>query len=377
MIWIYEASRRRHLYIVRCMAKRSGAGSVTGLFLSAVLFAAAGACGGDDDDDSQDGVDGGGGADAGVGGGGNEGGGGDQGGGDDQGGGAECDDEPCLAPPAEGFQIRSEGGEIQPTEDVEYCEVVQLPGGPEDIYYVKGFESAMTDGSHHLIVAAIIPGSPTDEEAQVGERVKCITATAFGEDITDVTGQQLPFHEEAYPAGVGKVFTGGQKLVFDYHYFNTTDAPLKARAAVNFLTTQPENVEHIAENFASFNFGIVIPAHQEASFSNSCRMSSDVMVHKLTRHTHQWGTDFPVFLDTGEGEPQHIYTSPNYEAPDHVFEEPVLVRAGQGFDFDCNYFNDTGETLIFGTEATDEMCILFGTMYSPTERTLPEGTRCE
>jgi hypothetical protein len=355
------------LYIVQGMAKRSGSLHFTVLFLSTVLWAGAG-CGGDDDDTNVDGG-GGGGSDAGAG--------GDDGSDDDDGAGA-CTDEPCLDPPAEGFQVRSVGGEIEPGTDVEYCEVVQLPGTADDTYYVKGFESVMTRGSHHLIVSAVIPGSDTDKNTKVGDRVECITGSVWGDDLTDVTGQQLPEHAEAYPAGVGKVFLGGQKVIFDYHYFNATDNPLQARAAVNFLTTASENIEHEAQGFGKLNLAIFAPPMQTSDFPDSCRMNQDVMVHKLTRHTHQWGTDFPVSLNRADGsEPELIYTSPNYEDPDHIFEEPILVREGEGFDFICNYNNDTERTLTFGVKATDEMCILFGSMYSPTERVLPPGTACE
>src|SRR6188768_3031343 len=48
-----------------------------------------------------------------------------------------CEEEPCLAVPEFGFQIRDEGTTIQSAEDVEYCEVVLLPGDPSDTYYVN------------------------------------------------------------------------------------------------------------------------------------------------------------------------------------------------------------------------------------------------
>jgi hypothetical protein len=345
----------------------------TVLFLSMTLGLAAGCSsedGGDDDgvaDDGSDGADDGAdGSDDGA----------DDGADDGTG---ECDEEPCLEAPEQGFQVRSEGDIIAPGEDVEYCEVVVLPGTPEDTYYVNGFESEMTRGSHHLIVGAIVPGSPTDGRTEAGDKTSCIGPTAFGEDITDVTGQQVPEHSESFPAGVGRVYQGGQKLVFDYHYFNATDEDLQARAAVNFLTTDADQIEHISQGFGKLNLAIFIGPGEEGSFPTSCRMNRDVMVYKLTRHTHQWGTDFPVdFNDGVEGsEPQHIYTSPNYEDPDYIFEEPILVKEGQGFDFECNYFNDTKDPLTFGVNATDEMCILFGSMYSPTERELPAGTGCD
>ena len=56
-----------------------------------------------------------------------------------------CDDLLCLAPPEQGFQIQSVGAAIDPGQDVEYCEVVQLPGDPSEVYYVNRFESEMTE----------------------------------------------------------------------------------------------------------------------------------------------------------------------------------------------------------------------------------------
>ncbi len=292
----------------------------------------------------------------------------------------ECDEEPCLEAPEQGFQVRSAGTMIDPGEDVEYCEVVQLPGSPEDVYYVNRFESEMTNGSHHLIVQAIVPGSTMDENANVGDRVPCFGPGGFeGEagDLLDVTGQQVPYHEEGFPEGVGRVYNGGQKVIFNYHYFNATDFPLEARAAVNFFTTDEASVQKIAVSFGAIFIGIDVEMGETASYDLACAVDTDVMVHKLTRHTHKWGTDFPVSFEGGERNQELIYTSPNYEQPDHIFEEPVLVKAGEGFRFQCNYDNTDGtHDLAFGEKTTDEMCILFATIYSPTEREVSGNQGC-
>ena len=291
--------------------------------------------------------------------------------------GSDCEEAPCLEAPQYGFQIRNEGTTIASGDDVEYCEVVQMPGDSSDTYYINGFDSAMTLGSHHLIVAAIEPGSQTDENATVGERVECFgPASGFGGDIIDVTGQQLPYHAEAFPNGVGRVYHGGQKLVFNYHYFNATEGPLEARAAVNFYTAEESCVEKIAESAGFFFLGINVEDGETASYTASCEFSQDVMVTKLTRHTHQWGTDFPVEYLGGAHDGDEIFSSPNYEEPDFTFDEPILVKAGEGFRWTCNYDNDSGHDLSFGPNATDEMCILFSTIYSPTERELPGSEGC-
>ncbi|HMJ11579.1 MAG TPA: hypothetical protein VK524_09220, partial [Polyangiaceae bacterium] len=67
-----------------------------------------------------------------------------------------------LAPPETGFQIEGKGTTIAGGQDVEYCEVVQLPGGPGDVYYTNHFEAALTPFSPHLNVYAVDPSHPVN-----------------------------------------------------------------------------------------------------------------------------------------------------------------------------------------------------------------------
>ena len=85
----------------------------------------------------------------------------------------------------------------------------------------------------------------------------------------------------------------------------------------------------------------------------------------VVRHTHQWGTDFNVWFAGGERDGEHIFLSEDYEDTIHSFEEPVLVKAGEGFTFSCAYRNTEDYTLNFGLKASDEMCILFSEWVVP------------
>jgi hypothetical protein len=275
--------------------------------------------------------------------------------------------ELCMSQPQSGFQVQSVGTTVEPGQDVEYCEVVQLPGNPGEPFYVNAFEVQMTQGSHHLIVAAIEPGSETEAAAVVGERVPCTGPDGFGGEIIPVTGSQQPYNANTFPEGVGRQYSGGQKLVFDYHYFNTTMEPIAAKAAVNFHLTEASQVKKIAQSFGFVNIGIEIPPGASASFVNECRMSQDVMVYELTRHTHKWGTDFSAWFAGGDRDGEKIFTSPDYETVNFPLEEPVLVKAGEGFRFECAFTNTEDYTLRFGLKATDEMCILFGSWFVVNE----------
>lgn len=271
-----------------------------------------------------------------------------------------------LAEPERGIQVRTVGTMIESGTDVEYCEVVQLPGTPDDIYYVNGFELAMSPLSHHLIVTALEPGSPGDQQAQVGDRTDCIGAEfLYGHgSVRDVFGSQQPFHEQFFPEGVGKTLRGGQKLVFDYHYFNPTEDAVPARAALNLHVV--DSIEREAYSFSFNKMSFSIPAGQTGSTSASCTFTDDVVVSSITRHTHRWGTNFSVWFAGGERDGEHIWTSRDWEHEvDFDFEEgPVTMSAGEGFRFECEFDNTTSGPLSFGLKATDEMCILFGTYWA-------------
>jgi len=277
-----------------------------------------------------------------------------------------CQSISCLEPPKLGFQVRNEGTTINPGEDVEYCEVIKLPGTPDLKYYVNRFEAAMTEGSHHLIVSAVRSDSETEAtmEEHLGKKVKCTGANDFGEDFVPVTGSQTPYSNVQYPEGIGRIYTGGQYLVFDYHYLNTTEEPIQAQAIINFHTVEKDQIEKIAQGFGFYNLNIYTAPRSTSSHTGECVFKEDIHLYSLTRHTHQWGTDFSVWYKGGENDGELVWTSGNYEEDlNYVWKESILMKKGTGFRFQCNYLNDTDEPLVFGLQATDEMCILFGTWW--------------
>lgn len=157
-----------------------------------------------------------------------------------------------LRTPAEGegFQLRTTGIRIGPGEDLEYCEVLQVPGDGSETYYVQSLEVGNGEGSHHLLLDAVRPG--------------------------------------------------------------------------------------------------------------------------LMRHTHQWGKDYAVWYAGGPRDGQEIFRTPDYDHDIlHVFSEPIAVKAGDGFRFECSFDNTEDRPLRFGVNATDEMCFLFGIWWGAEDTTPP------
>jgi hypothetical protein len=209
----------------------------------------------------------------------------------------------------------------------------------------------------------------------VGDSVPCLSAEqAFGSDgMFWVGGTQQPYNKVTYAPGVGREYRGGQRVVFDYHYFNTSDTAIQARSAFNLHLGEAEQVRHLLRRSQFSNYTIDTPAKATGTFTGECRFKQDVMVGQIIRHTHRWGTDFSVWYEGGERHGEHVWTSTDWQHDtNYVYSEPLLMRQGEGYRFECEYQNTEDRALRFGTNATDEMCILFGMVWNVgSERDLP------
>lgn len=292
----------------------------------------------------------------------------------------ELDEQPApdtLPAPLQGAQLKSGEVIIPPGTEVEYCEVVTLPGGPGDTVWVKRIEAAMEKGSHHLIVSAVDPGSPADLRLANGHREECpLGADQLGEGSDGLFGSQARYWNEELPPGVGRKLRGGQKLILDYHYLNAGESELVAKIAINLHTANEGEIQHIVETGAFYNFTINIPTRERASFFGECRLDEEVDLYKLTRHTHKWGRRFAVWFAGGPRDGELAFDSDHYEKTDHIFQEPVRVARGDGFRFECEYQNTESHPLVFGNTTDDEMCILFFTYWSPDPTRRAGGQGC-
>jgi hypothetical protein len=281
-----------------------------------------------------------------------------------------------LAAPANGVQLRTQGTMIAASADQEWCEVVEIPGEPGKEYFIGRTEVQMTEYSHHLIINMAAEGTTALEDAQVGAPVPCVGAQQiFGSDLVSLGGSVRPYSESSYPPGIGQVVRGGQKLVFNYHYLNTTDkaVPAKHRFNLHFI----DAIEKPARQFGFYLQYLNIPPRGTASFVDECTFNSDVYVWSLLRHTHRTGTDFSVWWVGGPNDGQHLWTTKDWELDvNYSFAEPLLIPAGTGFRWECQYDNPTDNTVIFGNKATDEMCILFGSFYAAGDNAATRAQNC-
>ena len=282
-----------------------------------------------------------------------------------------------LQPPAHGFQVETRPLSIEPGEDIRWCEVVRLPGGPSDVYYVDRIETAMTDHSQDLIVSAAVVGSETDAAMEAGAQTPCTRAgEAFGEDVVALTSSQLGYHDQRYPAGVGHMLRGGQKLAVDYHSVNPSEQTLAAQVKLNFHTVAREAVVHSAHLAGFDNLTIYTPPGGRSSHLAECRVSEELLVSELVRRTQSRGTRFRVWIAGGERDGELLWVSRGPGDTRAELRNPLHLSPGEGLRFQCDYVNNTDLELRYGVNAGDEMCNLGATYWLPDERPEAQPQGC-
>ena len=84
-----------------------------------------------------------------------------------------------------------------------------------------------------------------------------------------------------------------------------------------------------------------------------------VEVLVLAGHQHALGTRFDIArYDQSTGEVgDGFFSNDDWHTPKITqYEEPILVSAGQGFEWTCEWTNTTEDEVNYGNESTDEMC---------------------
>jgi len=284
-----------------------------------------------------------------------------------------------LESPERGFQIANVGALVEAGDEEEWCEVLQLPGGGQDAYYVSRIDAQMSPTGRHLVVSAAIPGSDTEANMTVGDRVPCVRAgEVFGEDLVEVIATQRAYENVDFPESVGRIYFGGQKIAVDYRYAATGTQPSLSRVRVNFHRVDEDDVLHVARTAVFNNLTIYTPPGGQSSHVGQCTFDSDVVVRSLARQTQRRGQDFTVWFAGGDRDGQLIWTSRNWSTETHYTfpGEPITLRAGEGFRFECDYTNPTAYDLRFGTGESDEQCILMSTFWLAHEDGDARDQRC-
>jgi len=303
-------------------------------------------------------------------------------------GGDDPDDErEPLAPPeeGEGFQMKMYGT-APAFSEVWLCEVYPLPIEATGFTAVQSVEYSQNEGMHHFTLSALgfsLSGQSTENPIEHGS-YDCddlYSDSTLMEEAVMVFGGQGDAHGELnFPEGTVANVPATIDVLHEVHYVNPTEDEVSVYSEVNAYTIDQDEVEKSMWGGSVRDEHINVPADDEPYEEWSrCVFNEDVEIMLLAGHQHALGTRFDIAPYDGEtGEVGEVFFSnDDWHTPLITqYDPPMLVPAGQGFEWTCEWKNTTGEAVNYGNTATDEMCNM-AVVFRPVEGMLSLTAACE
>ncbi len=314
------------------------------------------------------------------------------------------DPEDVFQPPAppplgEGYQLHLPPFKIEPGTEREvyyHTRIKDENGDPvEGDIFINRVEIFYPAGSHHFIIYrlteeglakgllenGIIPDiavNPGDTFRELDTDNPDPVFGIFGGDRLFVVGTQTDDTLFQFPEGVGLRLPGDTVYDLNSHYINLLgDETLIGETYVNIYTIPEEEVQYEAVEIFVSNRAINVPpgttrvAKLTWDVEGELKVrghdpTSTLNVFLLTSHMHRHGELFEIFQKSS-GELLHRSIAYD-DAPIDLFDPVLRLDPDDGLNFQCTHNNyDKDKPLTFGLTSEDEMCIIFGYYYIPTE----------
>ena len=308
--------------------------------------------------------------------------------------------EPPAPPlPGEGYQLHLPKFKIEPGTEREVYYTTQITdengNRVEGDIFINRVEIFYPAGSHHFIIyrlteeglangipeRGIVPGigvNPEDQFRELDPDDPQVLGN-FGVDRLFVVGTQTDETMYEFPEGVGLRLPGDTVYDLNSHYINLLgDEALVGETYVNIYTIPEEEVQYEAVEIFVSNRSINVPPGttrvakltwyvEDELERRGHDPGTEIYVFLLTSHMHRHGELFEIFQKSTDG---LLHRSIAYDdAPINLFDPVLRLDADDAISFQCTHNNyDTDTPLIFGLTSEDEMCIIFGYYYIPTER---------
>jgi hypothetical protein len=263
-----------------------------------------------------------------------------------------------VAPPVgKGFQMSIDTFAPAGTE-IWKCYVADLPTANGIFHQVKRVESLQSAGVHHMDVMALgLLDLPIDNGMHDCDDLYSAHAEMMEEGIF-LYASQLESEELILPEGVAAGVPSNLKVMVEIHYVNATLEDKEVWSRINAWTVPDSEVEEGIWGSAVRDVDINIPPAASAHVEwTRCVMNEDIDLLFLSSHVHELSQRVDVFHFDGKTTGDLFYQNLDWHRPELMkFSPPLSIKAGEGFEFRCNYKNSTDAVVNWGFTSKDEMC---------------------
>ncbi|MDC0741725.1 hypothetical protein [Polyangium mundeleinium] len=275
--------------------------------------------------------------------------------------------EELLAPPEAGKGVQFKMvTKLDAGTEGEHCMFVQAPA---EGLFVSRDEVRYSKGSHHfLLYQTSYEEIPTQKEdgtvVDTSGVFDCSDGATNGWAVEKlVAGSQNADGDSMlrFPEGVAMKVRPGAVLLMNAHYINASMKTIEPEVRVNLYTVPEAEVKTEGDILFLYNPFIHVGAQAEGRARMRCPVHKDITIANVQSHMHARGVGYAASI---EGKADPFYTSTEWEnVTVKDFGEGLKIKAGERFDYWCDYSNAQAKDVFQGPRSTDEMCMLIGSYY--------------
>ncbi len=219
---------------------------------------------------------------------------------------------------------------------------------------VKSATGFQTTTGHHIVIYY------TTKHQPAGTQRECKDEDMASFRIVIGTGGEGT--AASMPADLATKIPAGAQIVINHHYLNAGARALDAQSAVNVEMVPPGMPVTQSGNLAMLDTSMRVKPGTGA-VDVRCTMQKDFRLWQLTPHMHAWGThitiDHTKAADHSSSRLIDVQWDPDYSFHPpitlHDPAQPYILKAGDTMNVHCDFNNNTGSDLTFGSE----MCVFF------------------
>ena len=274
--------------------------------------------------------------------------------------------------PGEGFQIATDQFTVAPGSEQTNCYFHAVPFEAGKKVWATRFIIATAVGTHHAQVHVVSSLNDLSAGAQDGDVVRgglCDSGALADWPLVANSQRSGETFEWTLPPDTGMELEGGALLVLQVHFANATDTeqvtPGPASVVTNiYTTTTPPGT--VAGFHPGTQKDLRVCPGETISWTGRCRFPSDQdrTIIATNGHFHARGRRFtatvldPAGFDLPPGTPAAApyYESLDWAEPDMATDLDVVVPAGGGVEFTCEYVSQPTDC----GDPDDSCCFKFG-----------------
>jgi len=250
--------------------------------------------------------------------------------------------------------------------EAEHCQFVK---GPAEELFVNRDEVRYSKGSHHVLVYETeYTEIPTQKEngtaVDTSGVFDCSDGATNGWRITKLIGGSQNLDGASmlsFPPDVAMRVRPNAVLMINAHYINTSSETIEPEVRINLHTIPKDQVKQEGDLLFLYNAFIHVGANGQGRARMRCKIHNDITIQNVQSHMHARGVGYEARI-AGQKDP--FYTTTKWEGvPVKDFGDGLVIKAGEWFDYACDYNNAEAREVFQGPRSTDEMCMLIGSYY--------------